>query len=362
MAALNPDSHERGTLPPELISLIDLELKNFRTTSRAVHALSSVLDAEFKLLDRVYYKGNSQHRSGLFWKRAAEIRRLARRVHDIRLEGLIDEFRESFFADPKNIKRAPWTKVPGQRRIHDTLQRLSSVSHLFAHGIDRCHAAYSWFVRQLQSTAFFPLAMTLIAIVARLHIVFCSLSEELLKTWEAIDRLYQQLPLKLGATQKVPPRISRTLRALLGAETALPRIPSSSKLAAVAKETGDDLGQTISRVALPTPKVSMPVEAAGSQSFPPSDTFTLLELEEDDVPMDVVREDMVEDASEVVKQLEEHQLHSPQTMPSGEQIDTVPELLRADEAMPTPPPATPARKKKKKPRVGGDEIDAIFGF
>ncbi|EJU05754.1 hypothetical protein DACRYDRAFT_46569, partial [Dacryopinax primogenitus] len=91
----------REALPAELVSVIDQELKTLRTTSRAVHSLSSILDAELAILDRVYYKGNSQHRSGIFWKRAAEIRRLARRVHNAKLGGLIDAFRELFFFDPK---------------------------------------------------------------------------------------------------------------------------------------------------------------------------------------------------------------------------------------------------------------------
>ncbi|KZO95176.1 hypothetical protein CALVIDRAFT_599328 [Calocera viscosa TUFC12733] len=362
MDGVHSDSlYGRGVLPPELISVIDLELKTLRTTSRTTHSLSSVLDAEFALLDRVYYKGNSQHRSGIFWKRAAEIRRLARRAHDVKLEGLIDKFRESFFADPKNIKRVAWTKVPRQDQIHEVLQRLSSVSHLFAHAIDRCRAAYSWFVGQLRSTAFFPLAMTLIAIVARLHSVFSSLAVELVKAWQSIDSLYQRLPLELGVTRKSSPKVSRALHSLLGAEVALPSLPSGSKLAPFARETGDDLGLSISREALPVPEEKNVADVAGSQPFPSSDALTLLEEEEEDMPMDVFREDMIEDVSAVDKMAEEQQIHRPEPLQSMEEPELMPQLLQVDDTVPAPPPVTPARKKKKR-KTGGDEIDAIFGF
>lgn len=45
--------------------------------TRALAALTTHLTNELALLDRLHYKGQSQHRNSLFWRRVEEVRRVA---------------------------------------------------------------------------------------------------------------------------------------------------------------------------------------------------------------------------------------------------------------------------------------------
>lgn len=76
---------------------IDMSLKDLRQASRRVTAFSTPYQNELRLLERIYYKGKNQHRSALFWRKASEILRLSKRIHEVNFLGFVEELRYAFY-------------------------------------------------------------------------------------------------------------------------------------------------------------------------------------------------------------------------------------------------------------------------
>ena len=58
-----------------------------------------------RVLERLYYKGVNQHRNALFWRKVKEVRRLGKRVLEVRLGGLLDDLRYSFYCVGEDEER-----------------------------------------------------------------------------------------------------------------------------------------------------------------------------------------------------------------------------------------------------------------
>lgn len=77
---------------------IDAVLKDLRRCAKTLSSASLNFSDECRILERLYYKGRNQHRSGLFWKRVQEIRRYAARLNPTVILGILEDFRSSFYA------------------------------------------------------------------------------------------------------------------------------------------------------------------------------------------------------------------------------------------------------------------------
>jgi hypothetical protein len=131
-ARLSIPTRERKVLDASLYSSIDSFLKPLKATTRRLQVASTTMANEEQLLQRIYYKGKNQHRSALFWRRTAEIRRYAQRTKDLNLADLLHRLRCSFFGEealsksvslvallPQEVLKADWgLPVNPYSRVH----------------------------------------------------------------------------------------------------------------------------------------------------------------------------------------------------------------------------------------------------
>ena len=87
----------RASVNPSSYVAIDTLLKTLKTCSRRMQTAFSTFHDELQILERLYYKGKNQHRSALFWKRAAEIKRYGERLDGMGLPDVLALLRCSFF-------------------------------------------------------------------------------------------------------------------------------------------------------------------------------------------------------------------------------------------------------------------------
>jgi hypothetical protein len=89
----------RADLSPAVYSTVDAALKQLQIAAKRTKRLVATLAEEQAVLDRLYYKGNNQHRAALFWRRVADLRRNTRRVIDIPVHERITTLAHAFHVD-----------------------------------------------------------------------------------------------------------------------------------------------------------------------------------------------------------------------------------------------------------------------
>ena len=89
----------RSSIDPSLYGSVDAALKVLRSHSRRLTEAALQLANEYRILERLYYKSLNQHRNALFWRNITEVRRYGRRVHEFKLEIMVEELRHSFFLE-----------------------------------------------------------------------------------------------------------------------------------------------------------------------------------------------------------------------------------------------------------------------
>ena len=72
------------------ISSVGHLLKSLKAGYKHVRSSQNQLLAEMHILERVYYKGKNQHGLALFWRSVVSIRRMASRIHETNLPGLLE--------------------------------------------------------------------------------------------------------------------------------------------------------------------------------------------------------------------------------------------------------------------------------
>lgn len=97
MAATTASVVQRSALDHTLISLVDDALKVLRTTSRRLARAFSAHATEARILSRLYYKGNNQHRNAMFWRRVLECKRVIERIERLGPNDIIEPLRETFY-------------------------------------------------------------------------------------------------------------------------------------------------------------------------------------------------------------------------------------------------------------------------
>lgn len=89
----------RNEIDLEVHGKIDSVLKDLRACSRRLAGAASAVNDELRILHRLYYKGKNQHRSALFWRRVAEVRRFAQCISQVQLSNFVDRLRYAFYGD-----------------------------------------------------------------------------------------------------------------------------------------------------------------------------------------------------------------------------------------------------------------------
>ena len=90
----------RNSVNQESHPVVDAVLKDLKICTRRLQAALSSHRTELQVLEKLHYKGNNQHRTALFWRRVADIKRSARRIEELELFDVVEKVRLSFWGDP----------------------------------------------------------------------------------------------------------------------------------------------------------------------------------------------------------------------------------------------------------------------
>ena len=79
---------------------VDGIIKNLKICTRRMQTVLASHQTELRVLEKLHYKGNNQHRTALFWRRVVDIRRCGRRIAEFGAEELATKVRLSFWDNP----------------------------------------------------------------------------------------------------------------------------------------------------------------------------------------------------------------------------------------------------------------------
>ena len=89
----------RSTLDASIHSSIDSALKDLKQCTKRLQTALATQQVDLQVLEKLYYKGNNQHRTALFWRRVSDIRRFGRRLEGADVYGLVETFHLSFWGN-----------------------------------------------------------------------------------------------------------------------------------------------------------------------------------------------------------------------------------------------------------------------
>ncbi|KAI5900326.1 uncharacterized protein SCHCODRAFT_02483173 [Schizophyllum commune H4-8] len=245
----------RSQVDRDLHPAVDTALRDLKKFSRRLHATFDAFSEELQVLDRVFYKGKNQHRSALFWRRVADIRKFSQRIAEYNAPQNVDSCRCSFFgpdvqANSKALKGA-WSHVPDNKTMAFILDRFVAGINLLDKAHERLLNAYRAFILEMQSGFFIQLILTLAALASRLDVLVQDLADALRGSWASMYRLFSALnPSEAKKVQK-----PQAAGALDSDKQDLPPHPPSSTLPVVEELLGggEDTGETIKRVEAKVP-------------------------------------------------------------------------------------------------------------
>ncbi|KAL1744539.1 hypothetical protein HDZ31DRAFT_82595 [Schizophyllum fasciatum] len=371
----------RTQVDKNLHTAVDAALRDLKKFSRRLHSTFDAFSEELQVLDRVFYKGKNQHRSALFFRRVADIRKFSQRISQYNAPQIIDAFRCSFFGpdaqtNSKALKGA-WSHVPDDKTMAYTLNRLAGGVALCDEAHARLLNAYRTFVLEMQSGFFLQLILTLAAVSSRLDILVQDLNDALRSSWASTRQLFCSL--NPSEARKVLHLETAGGSSTTGSNLPPPAILQALPVAEEAMVDGEDTGETITRIEAPVQSswkrtsASMAPSPAEPADGPPGEAGSCCPTP--DVPILHPTDD--EDTIVVGNIVE-----APILAPS---IDVIPatsssraaavEPKSRPAAAREPPPASTAPTKKrvaekdkgkepvpKKKKRKKDAIDDIFGF
>ncbi|KAJ6502592.1 hypothetical protein C8R45DRAFT_896163 [Mycena sanguinolenta] len=193
----------KNSLDANLHAEIDASLKQLKSCARSLQPVLSTFIDELQILHRIYYKGKNQHRSALFWRRVAEMRRYGDRVEELSLSTIVDSLRYSFFAEElqqnSKLLKGSWTHYPDPSSLAYTHERIAASIALVQKMQERLIHAYQSFSLAMQTGAFIQLILALAGIASRMS----TLAAELIPLLEQVQEAVRSILSTLNIT---PPR------------------------------------------------------------------------------------------------------------------------------------------------------------
>ncbi|OCB84099.1 hypothetical protein A7U60_g8771 [Sanghuangporus baumii] len=319
----------RNDIDASLCPKIDACLKAARQCAQQVAPFESCLQDEMRILERLYYKGVNQHRSALFWRRVKEVRRLGRRVLEVRLLGLLDDLRYSFYVG------------------EDVERKLRDISELICTTKERLMKAYHSLLLMMQTGAFLQLIVILTAIVSRLSAVMEELGTILRPLLNHLDVLLEALENKrnkkmtrIADRTQMPKATSKSTHPINRAVSDSEQVDSN----------GEDLGSTVLRKHTGrSSETNIDTREASIESFWPQqqrqqqDNDNVI-IDEDSTPVSIP-----EPPSIIIKAGVDARFDASEPATPG----------HAELGVTSSKEMTKSKKKKKKRK---DEIDEIFGL
>lgn len=97
MAIATASVTQRSALDHMLVPLVDDALKVLRSASRRLTKAFAAHATEARILSRLHYKGNNQHRNATFWRRVVECKRVVERIERLDPKKVIEPLRATFY-------------------------------------------------------------------------------------------------------------------------------------------------------------------------------------------------------------------------------------------------------------------------
>ncbi|KAL1688425.1 hypothetical protein GGG16DRAFT_127236 [Schizophyllum commune] len=381
----------RSQVDKDIHPAVDIALRDLKKFSRRLHASFDVFSEELQVLVRVFYKGKNQHRSALFFRRVADIRKFSQRIAEYNAPQIVDSCRCSFFGpDAKaNVKalKGAWSHVPDGKTMAYLCSRLAAGINLLDTTHERLLNAYRAFILEMQSGFFLQLILTLAALASRMDVLVQDLGDALRGSWTSMYKLFCALdPSEAKKTLK-----PRSTGANNGDKQDLPPQAAPQLLPVVEElmEGQEDTGETISRaepqdsaessrmgLSLPiSPALSGNNPVAKSKPAPPpadddEDTIVVADITATPAPAREHCRLLPLPFDRLTTPFQSEIITAPPTVPPTKGTKAVtPSTKQLGLAAPPKQPKKrlledtkvkePAPKKKKKKK---DAIDDIFGF
>ncbi|KAF5315961.1 hypothetical protein D9611_004658 [Ephemerocybe angulata] len=255
-------TQDRKGLDHSIYSSIDSFLKPLKGTSRRLQVVSTVLANETQLLQRIFYKGKNQHRSALFWRRAAEIRRYSERLRDIDLADFVFRLRCSFFGEDAlrnlNVLKGAWTLCPDVESLTRAQERCTEAQALLAKFQARTMDAYNSFSISIQTGAFIQILLVLAAITARMNSIAQEYEEIIGSLLQSIRQLKAALErTAVGEIYRAQPFTGASLQEIV-------QSPSKSTACSFMEELMIVDPPTVAKVEAMFPESQAPIEVVSS--------------------------------------------------------------------------------------------------
>ncbi|KAM5535224.1 hypothetical protein V8D89_011160 [Ganoderma adspersum] len=356
---------QRSSLYHEYHSVIDVILKQLKACSRRLQVALDSHRTELQLLERLYYKGKNQHRTALFWRRVAGLRKFGERVDEMHMDEVVENLRLSFWGEPsartKKALKGPWTYCPDPKSLLFALERCSACCTLIDRAREHLLRAYESFTLVMQTGAFLQLVLALAAIASRTNILLSEVKAALEISWSASYRALQTL--HPSDVQQVK-RLLQTSEGNVGSSNVIPSATTSrplSKVPTPSEILDEDLGHTLNRttpIGAPEEKSATTISASTSAPFAPA------------TPQPTTDEEMFEEHLDIT----DFSLSSEFEFGQGRRVSPAASAA-VSTSIPTAASVPTAAKRKKDSSEGGatktakrrkkkkrDEIDDIFGL
>ncbi|TCD69742.1 hypothetical protein EIP91_006509 [Steccherinum ochraceum] len=208
----------RSDLPQHSHSSVDSVLKDLKTCARRLQAAMNSQRIELRILDQLYYKGNNQHRTALFWNRIEEVRRYRKRLEQLEVYETVESLRTSFWGSQASVTqkslKGAWTHIPDIRAVKVVLNRLGACKLLMDKMRQCLTETYAHLNLNLQTGAFLQLILTLSGIISRLASLLSEIFSLVEAAWENTRKILTILNAgpKLKDTTCVPGSSSNVVR------------------------------------------------------------------------------------------------------------------------------------------------------
>ncbi|KAJ2778084.1 hypothetical protein GGI15_004288 [Coemansia interrupta] len=156
---------------------------------------ASLVQHERQLVWRLYHRNHNQHRTSLHWRRMQALRRVLRawdaaRPHAL-VRGLLQQCLGKAAAAAEGGR---WTALPCAEHVSAVAARLAEIVRLAGAARDACRAVFVCFTGLVRQTLFMPLALVVVGVAARLHVVFGVWRRELLDACRGLCDWVPALP------------------------------------------------------------------------------------------------------------------------------------------------------------------------
>ncbi|KAJ2149434.1 hypothetical protein J3F82_004545 [Coemansia sp. RSA 637] len=152
---------------------------------------------DMQLMSRVLYRNKNQHKGGVYFRRLGELRRVLRVLDGQRVDELMDQLCQSFFA--QGVVRAArrvnvWQQLPCAPFVRAVCERISQLVALVIKAQRVAWNTYVQFAGQTAQTLFMPLALVVQGVAARVFVVLRGWHRDVCTIYDVLVRWLPYLP------------------------------------------------------------------------------------------------------------------------------------------------------------------------